>query len=143
MDSFKIVSKYMQESPTLEQDILFIVVAAVSIGLLWVGITLWDRYITRGKSTALRYETLFVELSHAHRLAADESAWLQSVAVKHGYDDPARLFYTPKVLERELPSGGDAAETARTLLKKLFGREVPEETAGNANASSLTHTTSE
>lgn len=126
MESFKAVSRYMQDSPTLHHDIVFIVVAVVAIASLWTVITLWDRYQAGHANDAPRYETLFKELCHAHRLAEPESRWLQTVAVQNNYDDAARLFYTPQVLEGQLPSGGETAEMARTLLKKLFAIEEPE-----------------
>lgn len=127
MESFKAVSRYMQESPTFNHDMWFIVVAAAGLGLLWLGITLWDRYQAVNAPDKPRYETLFVELCQVHKLAEGESRWLEKLAVQNGFDDPARVFIAPSPLEAETRAEGEDASIARALLHKLFGGDAATE----------------
>ena len=121
MDSFKAVSDYMLNSPTLKYDLMFIVVAIAGLCLVWAGISLWDRFRANSNSDKPLHVSLFVELCQAHQLEEDETLWLTSVAERRHVDDPARLFYKPLVLESELGADSANALMARTLLSKLFG----------------------
>lgn len=127
MDSFKAVTRYMQDSPTFYQDIWFIVIAVGTIGAVWAAITLWDRLQSIHAPAKPRYKTLFVELCQAHKLADADAQWLQNAAMQFGIDDPARIFFTPQAVEVHLQSDEANALIARALLQKLFGVDAASE----------------